>query len=57
MPVLLGALFLQRGCHAANAAFSGELTKVYRLGCEFQKKRLEVAYYLKIKEAQQRIMV
>lgn len=41
------------GCHAANAAFSGELTKVYSLGCELQKKRLEVAYYLKIKEAQQ----
>ncbi|NLM20523.1 MAG: thioether cross-link-forming SCIFF peptide maturase [Peptococcaceae bacterium] len=41
------------GCHAANAAFNGELTKVYSLGCELQKKRLEVAYYLKIKEAQQ----
>ncbi|NLO97985.1 MAG: thioether cross-link-forming SCIFF peptide maturase [Peptococcaceae bacterium] len=40
------------GCHAANVAYSGELTKVYPLGCELQKKRLEVAYYLKIKEAQ-----
>ena len=38
------------GCHAANAAYSGELTKVYPLGCEFQKKRLEVAYYIKIKK-------
>lgn len=45
------------GCHAANAAFSGELTKVYPLGCELQKKRLEVAYYLKIKEVQQRALV
>lgn len=44
------------GCHAANAAFSGELTKVYALGCELQKKRLEVAYYLKIKETQRRAM-
>ncbi len=40
------------GCHAANVAATGELTKVYQYGCELQKKRLEVAYYLKIKEAQ-----
>lgn len=39
------------GCHAANLAASGELTKVYHLGCELQKKRLEVAYYLKIRQA------
>ncbi len=39
------------GCHAANVAYSGELTKVYSLGCELQKKRLEVAYYLKIRQA------
>ena len=38
------------GCHAANTAFSGKLTEVYELGCELQKKRLEVALYLKIKE-------
>lgn len=38
------------GCHAANLADRGELTKVYRLGCELQKKRLEVAYYLRIKQ-------
>jgi len=40
------------GCHAANVAYSGELTQIYPFGCEIQKKRLEVAYYLKIKEAQ-----
>lgn len=45
------------GCHAANVAFSGELTKVYPLGCDLQKKRLEVAYYLKIKEASLRTLV
>ncbi len=45
------------GCHAANVAFSGELTKVYSLGCELQKKRLEVAFYLKVKEAQQQILI
>jgi uncharacterized protein len=45
------------GCHAANVAFSGELTKVYPLGCELQKKRLEVAYYLKIKDIEQRTLV
>lgn len=39
------------GCHAANHAFSGELNTVYELGCEFQKKRLEVALYMKIKES------
>lgn len=38
------------GCHAANHAFSGKLNEVYTLGCEFQKKRLEVALYLQIKE-------
>ena len=39
------------GCHAANTAFSGDLTRVYSLGCELQKKRLEVALFLKVKEA------
>ena len=39
------------GCHSANHAFSGQLNEVYALGCEFQKKRLEVALYMKIKEA------
>lgn len=38
------------GCHAANYSFSGNLNEVYSLGCEFQKKRLEVALYLQIKE-------
>lgn len=38
------------GCHAANHASTGELTQVYSLGCEFQKKRLEVALYMNIKE-------
>lgn len=41
------------GCHAANVAFTNKLTEVYPLGCELQKKRLEVALYVKIKEAQQ----
>ena len=39
------------GCHSANQAFTGQLNEVYALGCEFQKKRLEVALYMKIKEA------
>ena len=38
------------GCHAANHASTGELTQVYSLGCEFQRKRLEVALYMNIKE-------
>jgi len=41
------------GCHAANVAFTQKLTEVYTLGCELQKKRLEVAFYVKIKEIQQ----
>ncbi|WP_407306162.1 thioether cross-link-forming SCIFF peptide maturase [Desulfosporosinus sp. SB140] len=41
------------GCHAANAAFTQKLTEVYTLGCELQRKRLEVALYVKIKEIQQ----
>jgi len=41
------------GCHAANVSFTQKLTEVYTLGCELQKKRLEVAYYVKIKELQQ----
>ncbi|SDG79813.1 thioether cross-link-forming SCIFF peptide maturase [Desulfosporosinus hippei] len=40
------------GCHAANVSFTKSLTDVYTLGCELQKKRLEVALYLKIKEIQ-----
>lgn len=38
------------GCHAANTAFTGDLTQVYILGCKLQQKRLEVALYLKVKE-------
>ncbi len=38
------------GCHASNTAYSGQLNEVYPLGCQLQRKRLEVAYYLKIKE-------
>jgi len=45
------------GCHAANVAFGGKLTEVYALGCELQKKRLEVAYYLKVMEARERMTV
>jgi len=41
------------GCHAANVSFTQNLTDVYTLGCELQKKRLEVALYVKIKEIQQ----
>ena len=43
------------GCHAANVSFTESLTDVYTLGCELQKKRLEVALYVKIKETQQSI--
>lgn len=39
------------GCHAANVASTQKLTEVYSLGCELQKKRLEVALYVKIKES------
>lgn len=39
------------GCHASNSAYSKNLLEVYPLGCELQKKRLEVALYLKAKEA------
>lgn len=44
------------GCHAANVSFTQKLTEVYTLGCELQKKRLEVALYVKIKEFQQNIL-
>ncbi|MCL1853993.1 MAG: SPASM domain-containing protein [Peptococcaceae bacterium] len=38
------------GCHAANVTHGGSLYDVYELGCVLQKKRLEVAYYLRICE-------
>ncbi|MDP4127358.1 MAG: thioether cross-link-forming SCIFF peptide maturase [Bacillota bacterium] len=41
------------GCHAANVSFTRKLTEVYTLGCELQKKRLEVALYVKIHEGLQ----
>lgn len=41
------------GCHAANVAFTQKLNEVYDLGCKLQRKRLEVALYVKIKEIQQ----
>ncbi|MHB1653223.1 MAG: thioether cross-link-forming SCIFF peptide maturase [Desulfitobacteriaceae bacterium] len=40
------------GCHAANSASTGKLTEVYELGCQLQRKRLEVALYVKAKELQ-----
>ncbi len=44
------------GCHAANVSFTKKLTEVYTLGCELQKKRLEVAFYVKIKDIQLNIV-
>jgi uncharacterized protein len=41
------------GCHASNVAHGGSLDEVYTLGCILQKKRIEVAYYLKICEAEE----
>ncbi|MDR3288546.1 MAG: thioether cross-link-forming SCIFF peptide maturase [Peptococcaceae bacterium] len=40
------------GCHAANVNFTGGLQDVYALGCELQRKRLEVALYIRAKEIQ-----
>ncbi|MCL1790486.1 MAG: SPASM domain-containing protein [Peptococcaceae bacterium] len=41
------------GCHASNVTHGGSLFDVYELGCVLQKKRLEVAYYLQIRETLQ----
>ncbi len=39
------------GCHANNLAYGGSLVKVYKLGCELQRKRLECAIYLQVRRA------
>jgi uncharacterized protein len=38
------------GCHAANVAATGDLLRVYDLGCRLQRKRFEVACYIKARE-------
>jgi uncharacterized protein len=43
--------FCSGGCHAAAYAFNQDLTKPYELGCKLQRKRLECAMYIKVKEA------
>jgi uncharacterized protein len=39
------------GCHAANVAATGDLLHVYDLGCRLQRKRFEVACYIRAREA------
>lgn len=43
--------FCSGGCHAAAYNFNADILKPYRLGCELQRKRLECAMYIKVKEA------
>ncbi len=43
--------FCSGGCHAAAYTFNKDLTKPYALGCKLQRKRLECAMYIKVKEA------
>ncbi|MDR1070087.1 MAG: thioether cross-link-forming SCIFF peptide maturase [Gracilibacteraceae bacterium] len=39
------------GCHAANVDMAGDLREVYDLGCRLQRKRFEVAAYIRAREA------
>jgi uncharacterized protein len=39
------------GCHAANLETTGDLRGVYDLGCLMQRKRFEVAAYIRAREA------
>lgn len=43
--------FCSGGCHAAAYNFNQELTKPYEMGCILQRKRLQCAMYIKVKEA------
>ncbi len=38
------------GCHANAYNFNQSLSKPYEIGCKMQRKRLEIAIYLKIRE-------
>ncbi|MEW6663105.1 MAG: thioether cross-link-forming SCIFF peptide maturase [Bacillota bacterium] len=38
------------GCHANNFSHGGALEEIYVLGCRLQKKRLECAIYLQVRE-------
>ena len=42
--------FCSGGCHANNYNENGNLLMPYELGCELQKKRLEMALWLKVKK-------
>lgn len=44
--------FCSGGCHAAAYNFNSDLRKPYQLGCQLQRKRLECAMYIKVKEAE-----
>ena len=40
------------GCHANAWNFNRDLRQPYELGCELEKKRLECALWIKVKEAE-----
>ena len=40
------------GCHANAWNFNKDLHRPYDLGCELEKKRLECALWIKVKEAE-----
>ena len=42
--------FCSGGCHANNYNHNSDLLKPYQLGCQMQKKRLEMALWLKAKQ-------
>jgi len=44
--------FCGGGCHANANNFNGDLSQPYTLGCSLQKKRLECAIYLKVRQAE-----
>ena len=42
--------FCSGGCHANNYFENGDIIKPYEIGCKMQKKRLEMALWLKAKQ-------
>ena len=48
----VATVYCSGGCHANAWNFNRDLRQPYELGCELEKKRLECALWIKVKEAE-----
>lgn len=54
-PTCWARYFCGGGCHANADMENGDIRKPYKIGCALQKKRIEAALYIKVKESAEKI--